>query len=184
MNDKLENRIESDFTTKNGMPLLQNKAKNSGFDIGTSTIYRQLPVGLFESSKAKKSEGCVFTGKKSAIDLWTVSDDTISIFELKAENKKVGIITEIMLYANYIHDMYTAKHTTFNPLKPSPKSKRGYASLYGAMGGLINVMAYFLTDALHPLITAEILNLMNDNGNSTIKYGNLSYELGNGLIVK
>ena len=80
--------------------------------------------------------------------------------------------------------MYTAKHTTFNPLKPSPKSKRGYASLYGAMGGLINVMAYFLTDALHPLITAEILNLMNDNGNSTIKYGNLSYELGNGLIVK
>lgn len=183
-NDKLENAIESGFVTEPGTLLLRSKAKASKFHLGEGAIYRQLPVGLFESASAKKSEGSVFTGGKSAIDLWTVSSDTISIFELKADNKMVGIITETMFYANYIYDMYIAKRPSFAAVKPSSKSTRGYRELDAAKDELKKIMAYFLTDALHPLITEEIIALMNDNGTPAIQYGNLSYGLKDSLIVK
>ncbi len=69
---------------------LDNESKNIP-DIGQGEVFRQLPVGLFDSKTKKK----VFTCGHSAIDLWNRNGDTINIVELKFRQHKIGIITEI-----------------------------------------------------------------------------------------
>lgn len=73
---------------------------------------RQLPVGLFLNEKAEGNE--MFTAKASAIDLWGVDDDTAWLFELKAaKNCKMGIVSELLLYANLIRDMISPEMPSF-----------------------------------------------------------------------
>jgi len=73
---------------------------------------RQLPVGLFLGEVAGKN--AVFTAKASAIDLWGVDGDTAWIFELKAAgNCKVGIVSELLFYANLIRDMLSPEMPSF-----------------------------------------------------------------------
>ena len=67
-------------------------------DIGEGKVYRQLPVGLFEESVARNNS--VFTGVKSAIDLWSVNGNIINVIELKTNNPMIGIVTEIFFYSN------------------------------------------------------------------------------------
>lgn len=75
-----------------------------GFSGENVVMNRQLPVGLF---KGEKSDGtAVFTGKKSAIDFWLLYNNELNIYELKAKNKMVGILTEIFFYSNYMRDVY------------------------------------------------------------------------------
>lgn len=68
---------------------------------------RQLPVGLFKNEKSDAT--AVFTGKKSAIDFWLLDKNELNIYELKAKNKMVGILTEIFFYSNYMRDVYWHK---------------------------------------------------------------------------
>lgn len=73
---------------------------------------RQLPVGLFLNKKAEGNE--VFTAKASAIDLWGVDGDAAWVFELKAAgNCKMGIVSELLFYANLIRDMISPEMTAF-----------------------------------------------------------------------
>lgn len=73
---------------------------------------RQLPVGLFLDKKAAGNE--VFTAKASAIDLWGVDGDTAWLFELKAAgNCKMGIVSELVFYANLIRDAISPKMPSF-----------------------------------------------------------------------
>ena len=65
---------------------------------------RQLPVGLFKDKKSDVT--AVFTGKKSAIDFWLLYNNELNIYELKANNKMVGILTEIFFYSNYMRNVY------------------------------------------------------------------------------
>ncbi|MGJ4848984.1 hypothetical protein ACH6CV_01900 [Bacillota bacterium Meth-B3] len=68
-------------------------------------LHRQLPVGLFKSDV--KSNNNIFTGGKSAIDLWGIDGDAFHLIELKAGgNKKLGIISEMFFYANYAYDVF------------------------------------------------------------------------------
>ena len=151
--------------------VLQTIAEQGGISL-TGSLWRQLPVGLFEGKKSEETR--VFTGRKSAIDLWSTSGDSIVIFELKAQNVKVGILTELMFYANYMADMYV--NNTFDPLPP-PVSRalyRGYRQLFSLP--FRRVQAAMLTDRLHPLITPAVLAEMN-RGASNIQYYNLHYTL-------
>lgn len=73
---------------------------------------RQLPVGLFLNKKAAGNE--VFTAKASAIDLWGVDGDTAWLFELKAAgNCKMGIVSELVFYANLIRDAISPEMPSF-----------------------------------------------------------------------
>lgn len=73
---------------------------------------RQLPVGLFLDNKATRN--VVFTADKSAIDLWGIDGDTAWLFELKAAgNCKMGIVSELLFYANLIRDMISPEMPSF-----------------------------------------------------------------------
>ena len=166
-NENLENQVETLFAGECA-PVLRAIAERSGISL-TDSPYRQLPVGLFEEVKSEETR--VFTGRKSAIDLWGTSGDSIVIFELKAKNPKAGILSELMFYANYMADMYI--NHTFTPVE-SKTSYRGYKQLFPLR--FRHVQAAMLTDRLHPLITPAVLEEMN-RGASNIQYYDLHYTL-------
>ena len=67
-------------------------------------INHQFPVGLFQEKVSRTTH--YTTGGKSAIDIWAIKDDCLSIFELKKpENKHLGIISELMFYTNIVDDI-------------------------------------------------------------------------------
>lgn len=176
----LEGMVEAAFAKdagEPGEPYIKRLTSARGVDLEFAC--RQLPVGLFLGEHSSDHTR-VFTGNHSAIDLWGLSKDRtkLVIYELKTLNKMVGIITELMFYANYMYDMYIEK-SHFKPLSPkkSKKDWRGYQKLFDA-DNLAKIQAYMLTDGLHPLVTPEVLNEMNKSGLAEkILYDTLSYSL-------
>lgn len=173
--------------------------------IDSDKIFRQLPVGLFKCQKPdpdkelfskpkiklekkvdkeqflksiKNLDNRFFTGGKSAIDLWTIVDETIVILELKSNNNMVGIITELMFYADYMYDMYIEKNNRFTPFSANEviQSRRGYNYLVDKNPPFTKVQAFMLTDKLHPLITDKVIEEMNA-GKPGIRYDSLKYIL-------
>lgn len=182
----LEYQVEMAFAEcKYGREKLTSLSAQSGTLLEKGSIYHQLPVGLFEGEK--RQENSVFTYGKSAIDLWGLTADGIAIYELKARNRMVGILTELMFYANYMYDLYVSRNT----MQPMPAEDqkgrkitdtgilRGYNSLYDGYcnGRFTTIHAAMLTDELHPLITPDVIELMN-TGHSSIRYYDLRYALG------
>ena len=170
-NDKPEIRAERALAEEKEGVLIDIAAK-AGLVISPGQIYRQLPVGLFEG--AATEENCVFTGRKSAVDLWTAADDKIAIFELKVDNPMAGIITETMFYANYMYDLFVAANSSMIP-NPKVTRYRGYERLISQTYS--GVLAYFLAEygGLHPKITDKVIAEMNRNAVG-ITYGSLSYD--------
>jgi hypothetical protein len=131
------------------------------------SIYRQLPVGVFENKVSKSAS--IFTGGKSAIDIWGFNkSNELLVFELKADsNEKVGIISELYFYVCVLqmvrkqifrHEncLYENKH-----LLEIPTTKR--------------INAYFLSPTLHPLVDKEILKLLNAETPDEISYHYLQF---------
>lgn len=152
----------------------------------SKNLFRQLPVGLF--AVAGKEKIGVFTGRKSAIDLWGLNDDAsgtqLAIYELKLQNKQVGIISELMFYANYTYDMFVGKSFEHSQLPERNEDFRGYEQLANA--NITGIRAYMLTDKLHPLITPNVLKEMNRRSiHNALTYDALKYEWeeNNGNIV-
>lgn len=171
----LENAVEAQVSKQDH--LLEKLALAAGRPIGETPIYRQLPVGLFREAVADKNR--VFSGGKSAVDLWTCDGNTISIFELKARNKKIGMVTELFFYANYVYDMFcTGGLPTFHPSRGKGEY-RGYGALL-PHGDKIHqrIQAFFLYDGdqIHPLISEAVVGVLNQ-GSEQIQYARLSYEL-------
>lgn len=139
---------------------LRELFKNSPISIGGNPVNRQLPVGLF--AEEVKDKSAVFPGRKAAIDMWTWNEDTFYILELKKkENKKVGILSEVFFYANYMCDLLlTDGRFTFNE---KGKAKRGYESLKELVKKeeMKRIGAIMLTDEIHPLIGGEVLDELN-----------------------
>lgn len=77
------------------------------------TINNQLPVGLFFNSVSKSSS--IFPGNKGAIDLWGIRKDEFWIFELKFENRKVGILSEILFYLWMMEDLFFTRKIGYDP---------------------------------------------------------------------
>ena len=146
-------------------------------------LYRQLPVGLFEGSEAIKAKA-VFTGNKSAIDLWSCNNNELNVFELKFNNKMIGILTEIFFYANFMRDMFCKGKIISFKCQPS-KEYRGYEHLAGASFTKVN--GYMLIDEgkLHQAITKKVIGLMNkadfsDAPAFTISYDKIEYRVLSG----
>lgn len=118
-------------------------------------INRQLPVGLFENEVT--DENIIFTGKKSAVDLWGMdTENNLLIFELKADgNRKIGIISELFFYAIF---MLKVKNGLFkSPSFPDFKTIR----------------TFFLASKVHPLIDDKVIEILNNN-TSVISYSIIS----------
>lgn len=183
-NSNKENIIESKLAER-------GKLKEIIGDTIDDEVYRQLPVGLFAKEKSK--ENSIFTYGHSAIDLWSIKDDTISIVELKTKNKMIGIITEIFFYANYINDFINPESQyRFEFSKPVEEdtidSNRGYIKLYTSVKNkkikkVIGIMLADDEDGFHTYIDQSVINVMNDN-KAKLKYIPRMYHIPDFNIVK
>jgi hypothetical protein len=123
------------------------------------TYHRQLPVGLFINSVAKKN--AIFTHGKSAIDIWGISEDkTLVIFELKAlGNNKIGAISELFFYAMVMRDEQQKRF-----LRESNSEME--------IAKTTSVKAMILAEEVHPLINnSKVFDLMNQPCEDHIKFG-------------
>lgn len=150
-----------------------------GFSGENVVINRQLPVGLF---KGEKSDGtAVFTGKKSAIDFWLLYNNELNIYELKANNKMVGILTEIFFYSNYMRDVYwhNSLETKQNVrICNTQKTDRSYNKLCNGIKNITKITGCILADEFHPLITDAVISIMNHNGTENeLQYDKKQYDL-------
>ncbi len=139
-------------------------------DIGNNEVYRQLPVGLFENEVSK--ETMIFTGGKSAIDIWTWNNEEAYLVELKTLNPMVGIITEIFFYANYMRDLLS-KDGLFTLNKAKRNKDRGYSEILRNDFKKVNGM--MLADKYHPLITDKTIDVLNAGKNEEIHYIKATY---------
>lgn len=125
-------------------------------------INHQLPVGLFVNEVSSKDNNAYTTGKKGAIDIWAIKDATLYLFELKKnDNKKVGIISELMFYTNVISGIikYEIKYAD-GPVKDN---YRGFNDLYTAIyeKKIKEIRAIMLADSIHPLIKDGLIEFLN-----------------------
>ena len=180
--DKPESRMEEIFS-QNG------KLKNAvGSHIGDNEVNRQLPVGLFhveESINSKKNynpndKNRIFTGRSSAIDLWTWNGDEFFVIELKAdENNKMGIISELFFYSNYMYDFLVRKSFMLS----EPSNHRGYSNILEHKDEFKKVCGIMLADEFHSIIEDErVLDVLNDNNmGDTLKYEKATYNMADYL---
>lgn len=140
---------------------------------------RQLPVGLFKDKKSDVT--AVFTGKKSAIDFWLLYNNELNIYELKANNKMVGILTEIFFYSNYMRNVYwhNSLETKQNVEILNPKkTDRSYDKLCDGIKSITKITGWLLADEFHPAITDDVINIMNNNGiKNELQYDKKQYDL-------
>ena len=107
---------------------------------GIEFIDRQFPIGI------KKSGKQFFTGGMSAIDLWGMGCDSATIIELKYGNKniKVGIISELFLYACVVRDIVRG---IILPPKSTPKKSE--ETFYSTASSIYSINANMLATDYH-----------------------------------
>jgi hypothetical protein len=148
---------------------VNNDLRESLMNISNAvSVYRQLPVGVFENKVSKSAS--IFTGGKSAIDIWGFNkENELLVFELKADNnEKVGIISELYFYVCVLQMVRTQvfKHENCiaenEHLLKIPATKK--------------IKAYFLSPTLHPLVDKEILVLLNEIVPDEINYHYIQFD--------
>lgn len=143
------------------------------------TVHHQLPVGLFDREISKVT--ALTPGGSSQVDLWQISHDVFRIYELKdtvnTDNRKVGILSELMYYANLtVHLVITGQIKYPEEVYRKRACYRGLQLFLAAIEEkhIRTVEAVFLADDLHPLIKdklKEILVELNKNALSvTYRY--------------
>ncbi|SRR5690554_209894 len=133
-----------------------------------TSLYRQLPVGVFENRVSK--DALIFTGGKSAIDIWGFNkENELLVFELKADrNEKVGIISELYFYVCVLQMVRTQVFTHKNCLDKNKHLLKIAATK--------KIKAYFLSPALHPLVDKKILELLNEVVPDEISYHYIQFD--------
>lgn len=145
-------------------------------DVYEDKIFRQLPVGLFKDRVNKDT--AIFTGGKSAIDIWGISKDSkrLSIFELKAPDvNKIGIISELFFYAVFEEDMLNKRFI----YDESIICNRGINEILELQNfEHKNIDAFILATNIHPLIDMKMIELLNQSfaqKQRNIKFGYICY---------
>lgn len=121
-------------------------------------LERQLPMGVFDGEVSKQN--AIFTGGKSAVDIWGISPDkTTIIFELKAGgNEKVGVISELFFYAMVLADEQKQKFY-----------REGWAG--EAIRETRTLKAMILAPKIHPLISRGVFDLLNAPRKGIVEFG-------------
>ena len=132
----------------------ENKDK---FDV----IDHQLPVRLF-NDEIKEDNAIT---PKSYLDIWSIKDTLLRIFELKLPtNTEIGIISELMFYVNVMTVVINGKITI--PLSSEDKSYRSFKQLFDFQKNkkCKKIEGVFLADNLHSGIKnklEEVLHIIN-----------------------
>ena len=125
----------------------------------------QLPVGLFKNEV--KEENTFTPRGASQIDIWQLDEGCLRIFELKdAANDKVGIISELMFYANTMRLLVEGVIKYPDSLNREKTYYRHIQELYLAIKNqeVKHIEAIFLNFAFHPLIDYckdDVLTIIN-----------------------
>ena len=111
----------------------------------------------------------LFPFGKSAIDLWAIKDDELWIFELKYDNQKVGIISELLCYLWIMEDLCFHHRISYD-LQKNISDKRGFDKFYSAVQKNIStIYGVLLVDKLHSAITPDLIDFINqENCNKQI----------------
>lgn len=152
--------------------VLETKVYKRLNESGDGYANHQLPVGLFDDNVQKYS---AFTpSKASQIDIWQIKDNkTFRVYELKIpENSTVGIISELMFYANVMHRLFISKEIKY-PCEDicNCLNFRGLSKILDVKNKIKNIEAIFLSDKLHVLINSnldKILSILNSNTNNIV----------------
>ena len=122
----------------------------------------QLPMGLFDRTVSLNT--AITPGGASQADLWKIENGDFTVYELKdcinTDNTHVGIITELMFYANVLYrllitqDIHYPSDTEALRNSKRDKATRGIEHILDAIyhHSITNIKAVLLTDRLHPLI--------------------------------
>lgn len=129
-------------------------------------IEHQLPVGIFYKEVGRGKN--VFTGGKSGIDLWGIKGDNLFIFELKFKNKKVGIISETLLYLWIMEDLFINKKINYPKMSEKKlfKTCRSFKVIYekaNEVAGIIKINAVLLADDFHPFVNEDLISFLNNH---------------------
>jgi len=141
---KGEVKLEYEFVCGGRRRYLMGLCKAKSLD-------RQFPVGVFHDDVGEGYE--IFTTRKSAIDIWGISEDgDLLIFELKtAKNISVGIITELLFYCNVMQNLKDCRFHYKDPADPT----------IGTIRKTSKIKAYFLVPRLHPLVDETLVQMLN-----------------------
>ena len=141
-------------------------------------INHQFPVGLFHEKVSRTTH--YTTGGKSAIDIWAIKDDCLSIFELKKpDNYGLGIISELMFYTNILDDilshriMYEESKNVEYAVKHDIRGFKKFHEAY-EKGTINKIESIFLANNLHPLLSDGLIDFINDS--PRWEYKNISYK--------
>ena len=141
-------------------------------------INHQFPVGIFHGKVSRTTH--YTTGQKSAIDIWSIKDDCLSIFELKKpDNYGLGIISELMFYTNILDDilshriMYEESKNVEYAVKHDIRGFKKFHEAY-EKGTINKIESIFLANNLHPLLSDGLIDFINDS--PRWKYKNISYK--------
>lgn len=155
----------SNIKSKNSEAYIEARFKEDKiFDNFMDVVDRQLPVGVFKENISKETS--MFTYGHSAIDLWSIKDDSLYIFELKkSTNIKIGIISEALFYLWIMSDTIK-KRFRYNINGKIPQH-RSFDKLYSAIEEerISMIKSVLLIEKLHPLISKGTLNLINSRLN-------------------
>lgn len=145
------------YFTLDGSKKLKRVIKDR-FNIELGDIENQYPVGVFNNQV--KKDNYIFTGAKSAIDLYSIGkDNSFNIFELKGrKNVKIGILSEIFFYSSLIMDVIDGK----------------FISTTNEFQNINRVNAFFLVQEMHPLLSDKVIDMLN-LPNSNITYRKIIY---------
>lgn len=181
-----ESKNKSDFhpsdKIKKKEAVLETKIYNKMNEQGCCYANHQLPVGLFDNFV--KSEYACTPSIASQIDLWQIENETFRVFELKIpENTTVGIISELMFYANVMRRLFLSDEICYpKQINKQNLEFRGLKIIKDAIGKVKKIEAVFLSDKLHVLIDKnleKILEILNGNErNISYKYNKVSDYLG------
>ena len=139
----------------------------------------QLPVGLFYKMVSSKKEFARTPRRLSQIDLWSLDNDILTIYELKNDvNISVGIVSEVLFYANVINDLVCHRVNYPSDFFNKKKHYRDIEKLADAIypsNKIKKVNGVILANKLHPLVTNEVISLMATN-KSGIGYSAISVD--------
>lgn len=156
--------------------VLETKVYNKLNESGNGYANHQLPVGLFDSI-VQETSACT-PSKASQIDIWQICDkNTFRVYELKIpENSTVGIISELMFYANVMHRLFIVHEINYpDKIKNNFPKFRGFSKICDLKDKIEKIEAIFLSDKLHVLIDCnldKILSILNCNTNNIV-YGSM-----------
>lgn len=144
-----------------------------------SVANHQLPVGLFYKTVSSKTEYARTSRGLSQIDLWSLDNDVLTVYELKNDvNISVGIVSEVQFYANVINDLVCHRVNYPSDFFKKKKHYRDTEKLAAAIylsNRIKKVNGVLLADKLHPFVTNEVISLLATN-KSGIGYSAVSVQ--------